>query len=482
MIKPVHTLLSLLAVGTLCSLTMWVFPEDGIKVSDNFTLEFETWDSFLAADTLAEAPIKDIGEFLDVYTVDVDSLAIKDSLLKEEAVRRQALMRLQYDVDNKQALDKFFKALRAVESDKSKSVRILHYGDSQIEGDRITGYLRNEFQKKYGGYGPGFVHITEVIPTLAIDQEASESWYRYTINGRKDTTVKHNRYGLLAHFNRFTPISTEWPSDTLIEAWLEYKPGRMTYSKSKQWTRARLMLGHIEKPFILSASANGLPLSSEKIEVDQNFSTLEWNFDSTPSDLRIDVSGALSPEFYGICFDSPTGVHIDNIPLRGSSGTLFKKISKAQLQAQYNELEIGLIILQFGGNTVPYIQSVEEADRYGNWFASQISYLKSMVPNASFMVIGPSDMATKEKDHFVTRPFLPEVRDALKRASFETGCAFWDIYEVMGGRNSMQSWVNAEPALAGSDYTHFTPAGAKRIAELLNIAIQEDYKLWKEAK
>ena len=98
------------------------------------------------------------------------------------------------------------------------------------------------------------------------------------------------------------------------------------------------------------------------------------------------------------------------------------------------------------------------------------------------MVIGPSDMAIKEKDHFITRPFLPEVRDALKKACFEKGCAFWDIYEVMGGRNSMQSWVNADPPLAGSDYTHFTPAGAKRIAELLNIAIQEDYIEWKATK
>jgi lysophospholipase L1-like esterase len=482
MIKPIHTLLSLLAVGALCSLTMLVFPKDGLKLGKHITLEFETWDSFLAADTLSDAPIENIVEFLDIYTVEVDSIAIQDSLLREEAIRRQAMMRLQYDVNNTQALNKFFKALYAVETDKSKSVRVLHYGDSQIEGDRITGYLRNELQKQYGGTGPGFVHITEVIPTLAIDQDASESWYRYTINGRKDTTVKHNRYGLLAHFNRFTPISTEWPEDTLVNAWLEYKPGRMTYSRSKKWTRARLMFGQVEKPFFIDASANGIQLSADSIGVDEPFSTLEWNFESTPTDLKLEVKGELSPEFYGISFDSPTGIHVDNIPLRGSSGTLFKKISKAQLQAQYNELEIGLIILQFGGNTVPYIQSVKEADRYGNWFKSQITYLKSMVPNASFMVIGPSDMATKDKDHFVTRPFLPEVRDALKRACFEKGCAFWDIYEVMGGRNSMQSWVNADPPLAGRDYTHFTPAGAKRIAELLNIAIQEDYTAWKEAK
>jgi uncharacterized protein YehS (DUF1456 family) len=31
-----------------------------------------------------------------------------------------------------------------------KVVRIIHYGDSQIEGDRIISFLRNKIQNKFG--------------------------------------------------------------------------------------------------------------------------------------------------------------------------------------------------------------------------------------------------------------------------------------------------------------------------------------------
>ena len=70
------------------------------------------------------------------------------------------------------------------------------------------------------------------------------------------------------------------------------------------------------------------------------------------------------------------------------------------------------------------------------------------------------------------------MRDALQKAAKDNGCAFWDIYEVMGGKNSMDSWVNAEPALAGTDYVHFTPKGARKIAELLDYAFQQEYEKW----
>ena len=36
----------------------------------------------------------------------------------------------------------------------------MYYGDSQIEGDRITSYLRQTLRKEYGGTGPGLVSAT----------------------------------------------------------------------------------------------------------------------------------------------------------------------------------------------------------------------------------------------------------------------------------------------------------------------------------
>ena len=83
-------------------------------------------------------------------------------------------------------------------------------------------------------------------------------------------------------------------------------------------------------------------------------------------------------------------------------------------------------------------------------------------------------MSTKVGAKFVSYPFLVEVRDALKKAALENGAGFWDLYEVMGGRNSMISWVESDPPLAGADYVHFTYSGTKRVSELFLKALWQD--------
>ena len=93
------------------------------------------------------------------------------------------------------------------------------------------------------------------------------------------------------------------------------------------------------------------------------------------------------------------------------------------------------------------------------------------MPEASFMLIGPSDMSTKIDGDFVTYPFLPTVNRNLKRIALECDIAYWDMFKAMGGENSMPSWVDSEPALASKDYVHLTGKGAETIANLLYNAI-----------
>ena len=50
------------------------------------------------------------------------------------------------------------------------SCQIVHYGDSQIEGDRITGYVRNRLQLAFEGGGPGFFPIKVVYNQNSIDK------------------------------------------------------------------------------------------------------------------------------------------------------------------------------------------------------------------------------------------------------------------------------------------------------------------------
>jgi len=130
---------------------------------------------------------------------------------------------------------------------------------------------------------------------------------------------------------------------------------------------------------------------------------------------------------------------------------------------------------------MPYIKDTAAVESYGRWFYSQLAYLKKMMPEAAMVVIGPSDMSYKNGENYITYDYLPLVRDALKEATLKAGFSYWDMYSAMGGHNSMPSWVRAEPPLAGADYTHFTPRGAKLIGNMFYNSLMIEYAKGKPA-
>ena len=50
-------------------------------------------------------------------------------------------------------------------------VRVLHYGDSQIEEDRMTQQIRDALQARYGGAGVGLMPLAQTIPSLTVKQQ-----------------------------------------------------------------------------------------------------------------------------------------------------------------------------------------------------------------------------------------------------------------------------------------------------------------------
>lgn len=123
--------------------------------------------------------------------------------------------------------------------------------------------------------------------------------------------------------------------------------------------------------------------------------------------------------------------------------------------------------MQYGGNTVPYIKGEKALESYCSQLETQIKYLRQVSPQSKILFIGPSDMSTKIDGRMETYPFLPRIVDALRDMCLHNEVAYWDLYKAMGGKNSMASWVNASPQLAGADYVHFTRMGADRAGAML---------------
>jgi lysophospholipase L1-like esterase len=91
-------------------------------------------------------------------------------------------------------------------------------------------------------------------------------------------------------------------------------------------------------------------------------------------------------------------------------------------------------------------------------------------------------MSTRINGEYASYPNIPLIRNAMRNAAFKTGVAFWDLYEAMGGQNSMVSWVNEKPSLAAKDFTHFNPQGARYVGEMIYEALMKDYLEYKNTR
>ena len=121
-----------------------------------------------------------------------------------------------------------------------------------------------------------------------------------------------------------------------------------------------------------------------------------------------------------------------------------------------------LVILQFGLNMV-----VEDSLNYRAYVKRMVRVIENMkkaFPHASFLLLSVSDRSSNSTGRFETMNAIPAMRNAQRMIAQETNIAFWDLFEAMGGENSMVKFVTSKPALAAKDYTHVNFNGGRKLA------------------
>ena len=526
MVKPEKTLTFFVFILIFLGLLTLVFPKDGISIGNDLTLHFPDIKEFMTE----SLPNRDsVDSTKAIFTADNDLALIEEDTVqyvehtevidsavfefKPRAIVTDSLRQpLDLPASGVNCLDNLFSAL--VNPDELKHVvRIMHYGDSQIETDRITNYLRYKLQQQFGGSGPGLVPAKTAYdyksPCAVVN---SENWKRYTVFPSIDTAVKHSNYGVLAAFCSFGPLRRVRTADktevadslktdsTAVADSVPSVPKIVEEPKNKEVLtgtlsfvpstlrpnlkiikKCRLLYGNTGEPCSVRVLDGGTVLYDEKLKPTDFYSAKLFNFSESPADLKFEFSSTQSPEIYGFALDGNSGVAVDNIALRGCSGTIFTKINGRMLAQMYNELNVKCVILQFGGNAVPYL-TPDRINGFKSMIVAQIRYIKRLCPKMSIIVVGPADMSTKVQDRYETYEVLPPLVEALKSAALANDCAYWDMYAAMGGENSMPDWVYHEPQLAEKDFVHFTPNGANIMARMLYTAIISRYNEWLRKK
>ena len=462
--KPRQIAYIIWTVIALLGVVCWLVPDGGWHIG-KWNLRFPTLAQALDLEkTTSSSPIDStwLAEVDTVRATPSDNPLSTDTLVKKDSIAKSPQPVIPTvdvaNTDTRAYLAAFYAAL---DSASTMPVRIVHYGDSQIEEDRITNILREQWQKAYGGGGVGLLPLHQTIPTRTIRQWLSINDVVQTAQGgpkrhlvygpRSMRLAEGDDYGVMGQVAVMDSTLVPGSEDIV----LHIEPIDKKRHPHNYFNRLRL----------LADSLSGYILAQDTTLYFQrsDLSSLITLPDSTTQcELHLQGKGHV----YAVSLETPTGVMVDNIPMRGCSGNIFTRIDSVQLRDFYRDTNTRLIILQFGGNMIPQTENPSTISGYvRSTLRQQVRYIRACAPQASILFIGPSDMSTRIDGEMTTYPLVPYMDRLLRKMAAEEQIAYWSMYDAMGGKDSMVRWV--ENGLAGSDYVHFTRSGANNIGKKL---------------
>jgi hypothetical protein len=487
--KPSRVLLFLSIVLCTLLLVSYGFPENSISITSSLRLKFPSirkeigqWRHAVIRE-LSNTPVRDRNEVLiDTISSSTGRFrmvlsatpAVIDSTGFHPEVIQSHPRRIEYPSSGLAALDHFFSSLYFHDS-QGKVVRILHYGDSQIEGDRITSLLRDRLQQEFGGKGMGLLAAVPVVDEgVSVRIQRTGEWERYTYQDYRDSVIRDSRLGVMMSVSQYLPERPKEPGTIRI------RKTSMSLTSALSYTRGRIFLGDSRSSFRLTIMQDRSTCFDKSMKTGNQLNVIEWPGTGLAfRDIHITLAGANPPVIYGISLEDTCGILVDNISLRGSAGLDFSRMDPRNYKEMIDSLHASLLILQFGVNVVP--GESFDLTWYQQGFYHQLEYLRTLLPWTDILVVGVSDMSHLEGLTMESYENLEMVRDAMKNAAFEAGAAFWDLYLAMGGKNAMKYWVENNPPLARKDYTHLTLKGTELVATALFDALILDYRAFADS-
>lgn len=344
----------------------------------------------------------------------------------------------------------FYEALNHTQ-DSAGYARIAFFGDSFIEGDILTSDLRSYLQTEYGGSGVGYVSITSETngfrPTVI---HSFGGWDSFSVTDEKG--FKNKYQGVDGRYFR--------PSKN---AYVELR-GQKRYGRQLDSCAISTVFFKNSDTIDIGAQVNKQEQLSFSIEPSADLQSVEVR--GSIGRVRWSVKSDSTSLFYGVAMDGDSGIILDNLSLRGSSGYSLKSIPPKNI-SDFNELRpYDLVVLQYGLNIVS--PGVFDYNYYRVRMKQVISYLKDQFPQAGILLLSVGDRDHKnENGVYTTMPEIKYFIQIQRQIAKENNIAFWNMFEAMGGEDSMKGFVNAQPAKANLDYTHINFRGGRVIAKKL---------------
>jgi lysophospholipase L1-like esterase len=362
------------------------------------------------------------------------------------------------------ALDSFYAALAKTRAKQPGAVtRILHYGDSVITSDYVSGTMRRKMQADLGDSGHGFILIAnpwEWYFHNDVAHGAGEGWSSSRITG---PTTKDGMYGVGGVTFTGTPGASAF-FGTSEKSTFGKKVSRFDvyYLETPNGGEVEAKIGTTVEKFTTKGG-------EDKVSRIKSFTVADGE---AKLSLRV-LSG--SPRLFGVALErDQAGVVYDALGANGARVELLGSINGAHWGEQMALRKPSLVVLQYGTNES---EAPGIAANYERTLTNVVAMIKAAAPHASILIASPLDRAEPAEGGGVrTKPIIKKLVEAQRHVAKETGVAFWNTFEAMGGEGSMGKWMKS--GLGGGDFTHPSPQGAELIGDLFNKALSTGLEAW----
>ncbi|MCC7297269.1 MAG: hypothetical protein IT244_02955 [Bacteroidia bacterium] len=354
------------------------------------------------------------------------------------------------------ALDLFFAQLAHC---SDTVVHIWYYGDSQIEGDRITGELRTLLQGKFGGSGAGYLPLSDPSTYRYFELKTGKS-----LLGLNCFTHKKPRgFGFAGKIYKFNTSDSDYSASTSV--WV---------SPSLKYQKLYLLCGKSSggNAKIFTKDSNGVAF---KIPVSTASAAVMLPVRQPHGKITLTLPATST--YAGLMFEGSSGIQIDNCGIRGHSGDGLKNIDANVIVNDAHRWNTKLVVFHLGNNMIPVIRSgAKNMAFYTQFFEGIINRYKKLLPNASFLLVSAGDMGTTSNGNAVPYPNVGEFVEAMRQAALNTGCAFFDAHAMIAKDGGILGWMNK--GRAGLD-GHLTPKGQMIYAQNIFTELMREYEVYK---
>lgn len=343
-------------------------------------------------------------------------------------------------------MDGFYAAIaRTREGKLGRALRVSWYGDSVVATDAIPARLRARLQTELGDGGPGFVfaaqphrfcHHEGIVRTL------TGTWQPYAIS---TTTVGDGMYGA----------------------------GGSSAETHGGRSAMKLVAGkasHVELYYLAAPRGGTAVITADKAEVLRTATARDSKGGAIATATvpagasRFELIAEGKVRVFGVALENPRGAVVDNFGIVSVTAKNFAARDAAHFSTELGRRNSDLVMVMIGANEAAWLAPGDkDTKEYQARYERALAPIRKGRPDGACVVVSPLDQAEAKDDAYPSRPVMPLLVDAQRKAAHAQGCAFYSTYDWMGGKGSAAKWF--KKGLVGSDFQHLTKKGANKMAD-----------------